>query len=62
MLGPYLMRFQRVGMVKVTSLFIKVKSALGFSFRVRAQTEMKIRCIKGRHSLKVVSSGKNVRV
>ena len=48
-------------MVKVTSLLIKVKaeSALRFTFGVRAQAEMKIWCIKGMHSLKVVSRGKN---
>ena len=40
-------------MVKVTSLHIEAESALGFSFGVRAQTEMKIRCVKGMHFLKV---------
>ena len=45
-------------MVKVTSLLIKAESALGFSFGVRAQTEMKIWCVKGMHLLKVVSSEK----
>ena len=45
-----------VGVVKVTSLLIKAESALGFSFRVRAQTEMKIWCIKGMQLLKVASS------
>ena len=43
-------------MVKVTSLLIKPESALGFSFRVRAQTEMKIWCAKGMCMLEVVSS------
>ena len=47
-----------MGMVKVTGLLIKAESGLGFSFGVRAQTEMKIRCVKGMYLLKVVSSGK----
>ena len=40
-------------MVKVTSLLIKAGSALGFSFGVGAQTD--IVCVKGMHSLKVVT-------
>ena len=43
-------------MVKVTSVLIKAQSALGFSFTARAQTDMKIECVKGMHLLKVVSS------
>ena len=42
-------------MFKLTSLHILAESALGFSFGVRAQTEMKIWCIKA-GVLKVVSS------
>ena len=41
-------------MVKVTSLITKAGSGLGFSFGVRAWTEMEIRCIKGMYRLKVV--------
>ena len=33
--------------VKVTSLLMKAESALGFSFGVRALTEMNIWCVKG---------------
>ena len=47
-------------MVKVTSLLIKAESALGFSFGVRAETEMKIWCVKVMHLLKVGSSEKNL--
>ena len=36
-------------MVKVTSLVIEAESAIGFSFGVRAQTEMKIWCVKTMH-------------
>ena len=43
-------------MVKVMSLLIL--SAFGFSFGVRVQTELKIRCVKGMYTLKVVSSVK----
>ena len=43
-------------MVKITSLLIETGSALGFSFGVRARTEMKIWCIKDMHLLKVVLS------
>ena len=49
-------------MVKVTSLLILPESALGFSFGVRAQTEMKIRCAKGMCVLIVVSSEKKIHV
>ena len=38
--------------LRSTSLLIKSESALGFSFGVRAQTEMKIWCIKGTRILK----------
>ena len=44
-------------MVKVTSQLARAKSGLGFSFGVRAWTEMEIWC--GMHRLKLVSSGKN---
>ena len=44
------------GMVKVTSLLIKGGSGVGFSFGVRAWTEMEIWCVKGMYRLKVVSS------
>ena len=44
----------------VTSLLFKAGSALGFSFGVRVQTEMKIWFIKGLHMLKVVSSEKKL--
>ena len=33
-------------MVKVTSLLIKAENELGFSFGVRASTDMEIQCIK----------------
>ena len=46
----------KVGMVKVTTLLIKHKLALEFSFGVRAQIEMKIWCIKGMCMLNVASS------
>ena len=42
-------------MVKVTSLIVKAGSGLGFSFGVRAWTEMKIQCVKGIYRLKLVS-------
>ena len=38
------------------SLHIEAKSRLEFSFGVRAQTEMKIWCVKGMYLLKAVSS------
>ena len=46
-------------MVKVMRLLIKATSGHGFSFGVRAWTEMEIRSIKGICMLKVVSSEKN---
>ena len=46
-------------MVKVTSLFAKAGSGLRLSFGVRAWTEMEIRCVKGMHRLKLVSSENN---
>ena len=33
-------------MVKVTSLLVKAGSGVGFSFEVRAWTEVEIRCVK----------------
>ena len=45
-------------MIKVTSLFAKVGSGVGFSFGVRALTEMEIRCVKGMFRLKPISSEK----
>ena len=45
-------------MVKVASRLIEAESALGFSFGVRAQTELKIWCVKGMHLLKAVPSEK----
>ena len=41
-------------MVRVTSLLIIAASALGFSFGVRAQAEMKLWCVVGMYMLKVV--------
>ena len=49
-----------MGIVKVTSLVFKAGSGFGFSFGVRAWTEMKIRCIKGMYRLKLVSSKKKI--
>ena len=47
------------GVVKVMSLLIMTGSALGFSFGVRAPTEMRIWCIvKGMYLLKIGSSEK----
>ena len=45
-------------MAKDTSLLIKAESAPGWSFGVRAQTEVKIWCVKDVHLLKLVSSEK----
>ena len=45
-----------MGVVKVISLLMK----LGFSFGVRAWTEMAIWCVKGMFMLKIVSSEKNL--
>ena len=39
---------------RVTSLLIIAASALGFSFGVRARTEIKVWCVVGMHMLKVV--------
>ena len=47
-------------MVKVTSLLINAGSGPGFSFGVRAWTEMEIWCVNGMFILKVVSSEKNL--
>ena len=47
-------------MVKITSLLIKAGSGVGFSFGVRAQTEMEIWCVKGMYRLKVVSNENNL--
>ena len=44
--------------VKVISLRIKSESALGFSFGVRTQTEIKLWGAKGMCMLKLVSRGK----
>ena len=46
-------------MVKFTSLLAKAGNGLGFSLGVRAWTEMEIWCVKGMHSLKLVSTEKN---
>ena len=48
------------GRVRQKLLLIEAESALGFSFGVRVQTEMKIWYVKGMQLLKVVSSNKNV--
>ena len=45
-------------MIKATSQLIVAESALGFSFGVRAQTEMKIWCGQDMYALKVVSKEK----
>ena len=46
-------------MVNVTSLLAKAGSGVGFSFGVRAWTEMEILCVKGIYRLKRISSEKN---
>ena len=46
-------------MVKVTSLLGKAGSGLRFSFGVKPWTEMEIRCVKGMHRLRLVSSENN---
>ena len=43
-------------MVKVMSLLVKAGSGVGFSFGVRARTEMEIWCVKGMFRLKLISS------
>ena len=48
-------------MVKIMSLLIKATCGLGFSFGVRAWTEMEIWCVKGIFMLKFVSSDKQLR-
>ena len=45
-------------MVNVTSLLAKAESGVGFSFGVRAWTEVKIWCVKGMYRLKLISSEK----
>ena len=47
-------------MVKVTSLLVKAGSGVGFSFGVRARTEMEIWCVKGMFRLKLISQVKKV--
>ena len=49
-------------MVKVTSLLVKAESGLGFSFGIRAWTEMEISSIKGMYRLRLISSKKKNRV
>ena len=46
------------GRGNVTSLLAKAGSGVGFTFGVRAWTEMKIRYVKGMHRLKLISSEK----
>ena len=46
-------------MDSVTSLLAKAGSAVGFSFGVRAWTEMETRCVKGMYRLKLISSENN---
>ena len=48
-------------MVKVTSQLARAESGLGFSFGVRAWTEMEIWCDKGMYRLKLVSGEKKFR-
>ena len=45
-------------MVNVTCLLAKAGSRVGFSFGVRAWTEVEIWCIKGMYRLKLISSEK----
>ena len=47
-------------MFKVTSLVINAESGLGFSFGVRAWTEMEIWYVEGMFKLQVVTSEKNL--
>ena len=44
---------------KIMSLLAKAGSGLGFSFGVRAWTEMEIRCVKGMYMLILVSGEKD---
>ena len=46
-------------MVNITSLLAKAGSGLGFSFGVRAWTEIDILCVKSMYRLKQVSSEKS---
>ena len=46
-------------MVRDSSWLAKAGSELGFSFGVRAWTEMEIRCIKGMFRLKLVTCENN---
>ena len=46
-------------MVNITSLLAKVGSTVGFSFGVRAWTEMEIWCVKGMYRLKLITSENN---
>ena len=43
----------------VTSQLAKAVSGVGFSFGVKAWTEMEIRCVKGMRRLKLISSENN---
>ena len=47
-------------MVNITSLLAKGGSGLGFSFGVRAWTEMEMRRVKGMYRLKLISSEKDL--
>ena len=46
-------------MVNVTNLLVKTGSGVGFSFGVKAWTEMEIRWVKGMYRIKLISSGNN---
>ena len=45
-------------MVNITSLLTEAGSGIGFSFGVRAWTEVEIRCVKGMYRLKLISGEK----
>ena len=47
------------GRGNVMSVLAKAGSTVGFSFGVRASTEMEIRCVKGMCRLKLISSENN---
>ena len=47
-------------MVNITSLLAEAGSGVGFSFGVKAWTEMEIRYVKGMYRLKLVSSENNL--
>ena len=49
-------------MVNITSLLAKAGIGVGFSFGVRAWTEVEIRCVEGIYRLKLISSEKFLRV